>query len=59
MKISNQNFDRLLGAQKRARTKTNKDLNWEHYFNEPIIHRTIHEDRVYVPLNLNRAWDKM
>ncbi len=26
MKFSNQNFDRLLGAQKRARTKKNKNL---------------------------------
>ena len=59
MKFSNQNFDRLLGVKKRARTKTNKNLNWEHYFNEPIIHRKIQEDRVYVPLNLNRAWNKM
>ena len=59
MKFSNQNFDRLLGAQKRARTKTNKSLYWEHYFQEPIIHREIQGDRVYVPLNLNRAWNKM
>jgi hypothetical protein len=59
MKFSNQNFDKLLGASKRARPKTNRSFNLEQYFKKPIIHREIQGDRVYVPLNLNRAWNKM
>ena len=59
MKSSNENFERLLVDSKRARPKTNKNLNSEQYFKEPIIHRKIHGDRVYMPLNLDRVWNKV
>jgi hypothetical protein len=59
MKFSNQSFDRLLGTRKTVRHQTNTSLSLEQYFEEPIIHREIQGDRVYVPLDLNRAWSKM
>jgi hypothetical protein len=59
MKISDQSFDQLLGTRKRVRHKTNTSLSLEQYFEEPIIHREIQGDRVYVPLDLNRAWNKI
>jgi hypothetical protein len=58
MKFSNLNVDEIYGASKRARRKASKNLNLETYFEEPIIHKEIQGDRVYVPLNLNRAWNK-
>jgi hypothetical protein len=58
MGFSNQSLDKLLGVSKRARHKTNRSLYLEKYFEEPIIHREIHGDRVYVPLNLNRVWNE-
>jgi hypothetical protein len=58
MKLSNLNVDELYGASNRARHKSSKNLNLETYFEEPIIHKEIQGDRVYVPLNLNRAWNK-
>jgi hypothetical protein len=59
MKFSDQSFDQLLGTRKRVRHKTNMSLSLEQYFEEPIIHREIQGDRVYVPLDLNRAWNKI
>jgi hypothetical protein len=59
MKFSNQSFDKLLGTRKRVRHKTNTSPSLEQYFEEPIIHREIQGDRVYVPLDLNRAWNKV
>ncbi len=59
MKFSNQNFDKLLGAKKRARPKANRSLQLEQYFEEPIIHKEIQGDRVFVPLNLIRVWNKI
>ena len=38
--------------------KLDKNLHLETYFEEPIIHKEIQGDRVYVPLDLNRAWNK-
>ncbi len=31
----------------------------EHYFENPIIHREIHGEKVYVPLNLDRVWNRI
>ncbi len=59
MKFSNQNFDKLLGAKKRARPKANRSLQLEQYFEEPIIHKEIQGNRVFVPLNLIRVWNKI
>ena len=55
MKFSNQSLDKLVGTRKRARHK----IYSEQYTEEPIIHREIQGDRVYVPLNLNRVWNKI
>jgi hypothetical protein len=55
MKFSNQSLDKLVGTRKRARHK----IYSEQYTEEPIIHREIQGDRVYVPLNLNRIWNKI
>ncbi len=59
MKFSDLKVDLLYGASKRARPKTSKPVKLETYFEEPIIHREIQGDRVYVPLDLSRAWNKM
>lgn len=60
MKFSEINVDTLYGASKRARRKASQHpLKLETYFEEPIIHKEIHGDRVYVPLNLAKAWNKM
>jgi hypothetical protein len=55
MKFSNQSLDKLVGTRQRARRK----IYSEQYNEEPIIHREIQGDRVYVPLNLNRIWNKI
>lgn len=31
----------------------------DRYFSNPIIHRQIKGDKVYVPLNLSRIWDQI
>jgi len=59
MKFSSQSLDKLLGATKKARHRIRTDYSLEHYFEEPIIHREIQGDRIYVPLNLNRVWDEI
>lgn len=57
MKFSNQSLEKLLGNHQRARHKINNRLSMQKYFEEPIIHREIQGDKVYVPLNLARAWN--
>lgn len=59
MKFSNHILTQLSDAPKRARRKMNANEVLEPYFEEPIIHRQVQGDKVYVPLNLSRAWDKL
>jgi hypothetical protein len=37
--------------------KRNMSNEREHSFTNPIIHREIHGDKVYVPLNMERVWN--
>ncbi|WP_180271288.1 hypothetical protein [Fredinandcohnia onubensis] len=48
----------VLGQKPRARQK-NFFGNLEGSFKNPIIHREIHGEKVYVPLDLSRIWDRM
>ncbi|MEO2075122.1 MAG: hypothetical protein ABGX20_06965 [Bacillus sp. (in: firmicutes)] len=58
MKFSNLSLEKLVGARERARRKVRSDRNLEQHFENPIIHREIQGERVYVPLNLYRAWNE-
>ncbi len=59
MKISNQNLDSLLGAVKTARHNKSEKRTIEDYFRNPIVHKEISGERIYVPLNLNRIWNEV
>jgi hypothetical protein len=58
MKFSNLSLDKLLGARERARHKVKSDRSLDQYFENPIVHREIQGERVYVPLNLYRVWNE-
>ncbi len=47
----------ILGTKLRARHKELEKL--EQSFTNPIIHREIHGEKVYVPLDLSRIWDRI
>ncbi len=59
MKYSNLSFEKLVGDHKRARHRRRGKQTLEQAFEEPIIHREIQGDRVYVPLNLNKVWNEV
>lgn len=59
MKISNQSLDSLLGAVKTARHTKDEKRSLDSYFKNPIIHKQISGERVYVPLNINRVWNEV
>lgn len=47
----------VFGGSVNIRTKRKKEMeNLDKYFLNPIIHREIQGDKVYVPLNLSRIW---
>jgi hypothetical protein len=48
----------ILGTKLRARHKELIE-NLEQSFTKPIIHRGIHGEKVYVPLDLSRIWDRI
>lgn len=56
MKYSNRNFEKLFGAHKRARHKSKGSSQ---SFRDPIIHQEIQGERIHVPLNLNKVWNKV
>lgn len=58
MKTSKVSFDNLLGKNTRARRKNNIGRENQDIENH-IIHREIHGDKVYVPLNLERVWNQI
>jgi hypothetical protein len=58
LKLSRENFENLLVVNQRARHK-NEDGRLGQYFNNPIIHRQIHGDKIYVPLNLDKVWNQI
>jgi len=57
MKFSNQSLETLLGVHKKPRRKWKEINRLEQSFENPIIHREVNGDRVYVPLNLDRVWN--
>ncbi|WML41594.1 hypothetical protein RCG19_08070 [Neobacillus sp. OS1-2] len=59
MKYSNLSLEKLVGAYYRARHKVGGKSSWEQQFEEPIIHREIQGNKVYVPLNLSRVWNEV
>ncbi|WP_338470860.1 hypothetical protein R4Z10_19110 [Niallia sp. XMNu-256] len=59
MKFSDLNVNMLFEASQRARHKASKPKKLELHFEEPIIHREIQGDRVYVPLNLDKVWNEV
>lgn len=50
--------ENILGTKPRARHKELMD-SLDQSFANPIIHREIHGDKVYVPLDLNRVWNRI
>jgi hypothetical protein len=58
MKLSEESLRNLLGVNPRARHKNEVDC-LDQYFENPIIHRQIHGDKIYVPLNLDRVWNQI
>ncbi len=48
----------IFGPKPRARQK-NFYENLERSFKNPIIHKEIHGDKVYVPLDLSKIWDRV
>lgn len=58
MKSYEADLKNLLEREQRARLN-NENENLDHYFKTPIIHREIHGDKVYVPLNLDRVWNRI
>lgn len=59
MKMSEQSFEKLQGIRKRARAKKTEKHPFVQYFRNPIIHKQIHGERVYVPLNIQRVWNEI
>lgn len=45
----------ILGVDVRVKRKKQID-DLDKYFSNPIIHRQIHGNEVYVPLDLGRIW---
>lgn len=56
MHFSETNFEKLSGNYSKGRKKMEFD-SLDKYFENPIIHRQIHGDKIYVPLDLMRIWD--
>ncbi|MGM0867574.1 MAG: hypothetical protein ACQEWF_23260 [Bacillota bacterium] len=55
MSFSKDPIRSILGVDVRAKHKI-KEGNLDQYFLNPIIHKQIQGDEVFVPLNLNRIW---
>ena len=48
----------VLGTHSRARRQEWVNSRLDDYFLNPLIHREIHGDKIYVPLDLDRIWNK-
>jgi hypothetical protein len=59
MKFSKVKLGDFFGGHVRARRKVRKDQPLESDFESPIIHRQIHGEKIYVPLNLGRVWNQV
>lgn len=49
----------MMGSRERQREIKKEAESLEKYFNNPIIYREIHGDKVFIPLNLNKVWGKI
>jgi hypothetical protein len=56
--MNENNIKNLLGSNYRARRQELCNNNLDQYFFNPIIHKEIHGDKIYVPLDLNKIWNK-
>ncbi|MED4205825.1 hypothetical protein [Neobacillus mesonae] len=55
----NRRVTTILGSDVRVKRKEDLEISMENldsFFTNPIIHRQIHGDKVYVPLNMSRIW---
>lgn len=52
-----EDFKDFLGVNPRARHKK-EEVSIDQRFSHLIIHREIHGDKVFVPLDLNRIWNQ-
>lgn len=59
MKYSKVSLNNIFGVKYRARHKVKADRSIDQYFENPIIHREIHGDRIFAPLDLKRVWNQM
>lgn len=59
MKFSRVNLSDFFGGNIRAKRKVREDHCWDSNFENPIIHREIQGEKVYVPLNLGRVWNQV
>jgi hypothetical protein len=50
-------IETIIGTKPRARHKELNEFFIQSFAN-PIIHREIHGDKIYAPLDLNRIWNK-
>ncbi|MCK6205654.1 hypothetical protein KZX50_09335 [Bacillus infantis] len=57
MHQSETRLEKLLGQNITARHQ-GKEYSLDHYFQQPIVHKQINGDKVYVPLNLERVWNQ-
>ncbi|MGG0717641.1 hypothetical protein ABE096_08585 [Robertmurraya massiliosenegalensis] len=58
MNLSGENFENLFRVNPRTRHKKEVD-HLDQSFKNPIIHRQIHGDKVFVPLNLEKVWNQI
>ncbi|WP_171038229.1 hypothetical protein [Aquibacillus sediminis] len=47
-------WDIVYGIDTRARLKGKEEE--KNYFENPLVHRQINGDEIYVPLDINRLW---
>jgi hypothetical protein len=59
MRYTSNSLGDLLGIKPRARRKTMSHHKLEECFENPIIHRQIHGEKVYVPLQISRLWNQV
>ncbi|WP_035446374.1 hypothetical protein [Bacillus sp. UNC41MFS5] len=59
MKISKVNLADFFGGNVRARRKMRREHCQDANFQNPIIHKQINGEKVYVPLNLGRVWNQV
>lgn len=56
MKASQHSLESILGVNVKARKKTEE--NNTDPFSYLLLHRQIHGDKIYVPLNISKLWNQ-